>query len=262
MGDERVPPKAVKAYVGRLKSSCIDRGYSDLTVFNDDTVERVYRGIKGMRGEGVNRERKPRTRDVLLDVLSTFNTSTREGATLHASFCLAFAGFLRAGEFTYSAKDRTSPNFGQWFVTRSSIILFDDRLELTLPSSKTDPFRNGVTLHIAATNDAGCPVASLRHLYQNFPAAPFGPLFETAPDRAFTSTLVISELRAKLKSLGYEGHYSGHSFRRGAATEARNVGLPDELIKLLGRWKSEAYLRYIEVEKAHILQASRLHQGS
>ena len=36
------------------------------------------------------------------------------------------------------------------------------------------------------------------------------------------------------------GHYSGHSFRIGAAAAAR--GLEDSTVRTLGQWKSLAYL--------------------
>ena len=49
----------------------------------------------------------------------------------------------------------------------------------------------------------------------------------------------------------------GPGFRRGAATWAKQVGIPDEDIQLLGRWKSDAYKRYIEVLPEHIFGVSR-----
>ena len=54
------------------------------------------------------------------------------------------------GEFIWSQSDRTS-DFKQWHLNFQ-----DDALQLTLPSSKTDPFRRGVTLTIAAVDDEAC----------------------------------------------------------------------------------------------------------
>ena len=135
--------------------------------------------------------------------------------------------------------------------------LFDDHLELTLPASKTDPFRRGITLNVAASGDDACPVRALRHLFR-WKASLDSPLFETT--NGFTRDLVVGQVRQILALLGVKGHYSGHSFRRGAATSARAAGLSEEEIMLLGRWKSFAYRLYIDTRPERILAASRLHQ--
>jgi integrase len=260
LGIGRIKTKTIKGYICGLRSAHIDRGYSDYVAFDSPLLLRVIRGIKRRQGDDVTCERKAITRNVLLDVLSTFDISRRSGATLHAAFCLAFAGFLRAGEFTWEARDREDPDFTDWFVTRSSIRLFADKLEFDIPASKTDPFRKGVTLKIVAAGDAGCAVASLRNLFTVASALPKESLFDTG-DGAFNKKRITDVLRLKLQSLGYGGHYASHSFRRGAATEARNAGVPEAMIMLLGRWKSDAYLRYIEINPVLVLQASRRHQG-
>ena len=41
--------------------------------------------------------------------------------------------------------------------------------------------------------------------------------------------------------------YSGHSFRRRGATHALNCGVPAEVIKAQGDWKSLAYLHYLNI---------------
>ena len=231
--------------------------YHDLSAFHLPDLERMIAGVRRLRGEAGTQERLPITKDLLLQMLPHLSQRTREGATLYASFCLAFAAFLRIGEFTYSLKDRTA-DFSKWFLTRRSVRLFDDHLELTLPASKTDPFRRGVTLTIAASGDDACPVEAIRYLFRRWKAPLDSPLFETAG--GFTRELVIGQVRQNLALLGIKGHYSGHSFRRGAATSARAAGLSDDEIMLLGRWKSDAYRLYIDTHPERLLAASRRHQ--
>ena len=36
--------------------------------------------------------------------------------------------------------------------------------------------------------------------------------------------------------------YAGHSFQTGVVTTAAACGLPESLIKMLGRWESTAYM--------------------
>ena len=76
----------------------------------------------------------------------------------------------------------------------------------------------------------------------------------------FTRELVVGQVRQILILLGVKGHYSGHSFRRGAATWAKEAGLTDHEIMLLGRWKSIAYRLYVDTHPERILAASRRHQ--
>jgi hypothetical protein len=41
--------------------------------------------------------------------------------------------------------------------------------------------------------------------------------------------------------------FATHSFRRGGASFAFQAGVPVEVIKLLGDWKSDAFFRYLQV---------------
>ena len=62
-------------------------------------------------------------------------------------------------------------------------------------------------------------------------------------------------LKHALTCIGYDfSMYSGHSFQIGAATTAGSVHV-DHLIKILGRWSSDAYCRYIRTPDLVIKQA-------
>ena len=240
-----------------MRSAHVDIGYKALGVFHHPQLKRIIAGSRRLRGEAGTQERHPITKDLLLRILSHLDQNTQSGATLYAAFCLAFAAFLRIGEFTYTARDLQAEDFGDWFLTRRSVRLHEDHLELTLPASKTDPFRRGVTLTVAASGDEACAVKALHHLFR-WETSSDSPLFQI--EGAFTRTAVTNHLRQILTSLGVQGHYSGHSFRRGAATSAREAGLSSDEIQLLGRWKSDAYRLYIVTHPARILAVSRRHQ--
>lgn len=62
--------------------------------------------------------------------------------------------------------ERQTDDFDVWHLTRRSITFHDDHITLSLPSSKTEPFRQRVTLTIAEVDDSACAVASLQHLYK------------------------------------------------------------------------------------------------
>jgi hypothetical protein len=55
-------------------------------------------------------------------------------------------------------------------------------------------------------------------------------------------------------AIGINGaRFSGHSFRIGAATSALMAGVPDVVIQHLGRWKSDAFKRYVVLADHHPL---------
>ena len=78
-----------------------------------------------------------------------------------------------------------------------------------------------------------------------------GPLFYFQSGRYLTRSTVSHLLRDSSKTAGLP-HQSlkGHSFRIGAASVAASAGLPDWLIKVLGRWSSDCYQLYIRTPQS------------
>ena len=108
-------------------------------------------------------------------------------------------------------------------------------LVVTLRSSKTDSFRLGQSLFIARTGSQVCAVTAMQHYFQLF--APLsGPLFSFQSSRLLARSAVISLPRDIVRLAG---------LRIGVASTAAAVGLPDWLIKIMGRWSSDCYQLYI-----------------
>ena len=142
-------------------------------------LQRIIAGIRRLRGEASTQERRPITRNVLFELLATFDCSRRPEANLRAAFYLALAAFLRIGGFTYTLKEQQNPDFALWSLTRRSVAFREDHLELSLPASKTDPFRRGVAIRVAQAGDEACAYRALERLFRHFPEPPHTPLFNT-----------------------------------------------------------------------------------
>ena len=106
------------------------------------------------------------------------------------------------------------------------------RLEPTMPSQG---------YHSSALNahqHAGHDAPAFRWL--THPAGSISPL---------THSQFVSAFKFLVSRAGLDwNQYSGHSFRRGGATFAFRIGVSAEVIKAQGDWKSEAYIRYIELD--------------
>ena len=166
-----------------------------------------------------------------------------------AACCTAFFEFLRVSEFTCS---------DVFFPFRH--LALDDiewdaegHYHLFLHTSKTDPFHHGCTILIGPSGHQICPVAAMSRYLAIRGYIP-APLFICANGTPLSPSIVNAWLRSILKAAGVPGNYSSHSFRIGAATSAALAGGPDHVIKILGRWSSDCYLRYIRTPPHVILQ--------
>ena len=151
---------------------------------------------------------------------------------------VAFARFLRVGEFTYNKQDTTNPRYFAATKLSQADIRFSptfDHAQLTLKRSKADRNHEGVNIMLAATADAACPMDALRRLFLYDPRPLHAPLFTFAAG-PFTAKAFQSALITKLKLAGEDtAGIKGHSFRKGAAQHAHEAGILHEQIQALGR---------------------------
>ncbi|KAK6173009.1 hypothetical protein SNE40_016550 [Patella caerulea] len=64
----------------------------------------------------------------------------------------------------------------------------------------------------------------------------------------FLNSFFYAHLQYSLKWAGLDSNrYKGHSFRIGGATTALMMGINERTIQQLGRWKSNAFQKYIRI---------------
>src|SRR5882672_2959203 len=129
---------------------------------------------------------------------------------------------------------------------------------LTVPSSKTDPFRKGVSIAIASAPGARtCAVNVLKNLFKYVPRPPEAPLFSQDGDAPLSRGQFIVQVKSNLARAGfYTSKFSGHSFCRGVASSAAVVGFNDYEIQQLGRWRSDSYKLYMDGSQSRVLSLS------
>jgi hypothetical protein len=83
-----------------------------------------------------------------------------------------------------------------------------------------------------------------------------------AAEGIFSREAVTKILCERLEAAGYQAKdYAGHSFRKGAAQDAVDHGLPKQDIQLLGRWKSDAVKLYYQMDPSRIYALSYQHRS-
>ena len=177
---------------------------------------------------------------------------------LWAACCVGFFGFVRSGELTAPECGEFDP--GQHLSYED--IAVDSRsdprvVSIRIKQSKTDPFRQGVTIFLGRTDAVLCLVAALMsYLALRGPGG--GPLFRFQGGVPLTRPRLVAAVRKALAAAGFAPKdFAGHSFRIGAATTAAACGVPVDIIKTLGRWKSEAYQLYVRLPKDQLAAISK-----
>ena len=173
--------------------------------------------------------------------------SPYEVCLFHAMYSFAFFACLRIGEITLSS----SKGGGSPMQLHQLVQLVDKNqkvvaLKCTFLDFKHTynqrPFSLAINRQIQF-----CPVQlMLEYLALRGPKP--GPVFILADGSAVTKTQFTEQLYIAFKYCGLDpSRYKGHSFRIGAASYAAEAGMSDTQIRDLGRWKSNAFQKYIRI---------------
>lgn len=232
--------------------------------FSDHLTPRLHQVLKGIRKESASikpaRIRRPITIQIMTGIKDVLlrNPQDYHNIMMWAACCLAFFGFLRSSEFTTPSQSEFDPEV---HLSVQDVSVDDkknpQRLKVVIKQSKTDPFRQGVSVFLGRTDSAICPVKAILP-YLVVRGCQQGPLFIMKDGRKLTRQLFSTSLDVILEKLHLEGgHYNTHSFRIGAATSAREAGMEDSHIMMLGRWRSSAYRSYIRTTPETLASLSR-----
>lgn len=168
-----------------------------------------------------------------------------------SQFCamctLAFYAFLRVGEITFSVESKAK-----------NILLMDNVHKLVNSKGEVlgvrinfGDFKHNYNQHpisvIVNCQSVDCPVKYLLN-YLSLRGSFGGYLFADSLGNPVSRYSFSQRLNLVLKACGLDtSRYKGHSFRIGAASLAAMKGMSDAQIRALGRWKSNAFLKYIRI---------------
>ena len=137
----------------------------------------------------------------------------RDAKMLWAATCLCFFGFLCSGEIVCPTETVFDP---QSYLAFADVAV-DNRstpsaIWVCIKASKTDPFHQGVLLHIGVASGVLCPVTVVL-VYMVARGSDPGPLFTWRDGRFLTRDRFVASVHAALTSAGYKAaDYADHSF--------------------------------------------------
>jgi hypothetical protein len=192
--------KSINTYVTKVKFYQVDIRHLDetLRIFHSNVLQRKINEIKRVHEKSRSREKLSIIRLILMQLFKTLDSSTLLDAILHSTFFLTFTVLLWHDEITWIEKNIDS-TFSDWHVIKKNVLLKKTQLQIILSSLKTNFFRLRMMLIIVATDDFVCAVTSFKHLFRFFSRFLTNLLFFF--DKAFIRSLIIRELKTRLKSL-------------------------------------------------------------
>lgn len=239
---------SIKQYLNVVHILHLENGFKN-PLENDFVLKSVLQGVKRVKGVSVKRK-LPITLDILESFCGVLDLSRSQDLTFWSACLVAFFGMLRKSSLFSSEAPKGHMCLG-------NCTLLDWGLQISLLYSKTVQFqerRPFVALPYNTENKQLCPVSALLKSLKLAGCC-------QASDYIFTFVqgqkqfkmsydLFATMLRHVLSRLNLStAEYSGHSFRRGGATCGLLAGLPAEVIKAQGDWRSLAYLDYVDQPK-------------
>lgn len=177
-------------------------------------------------------------------LVEALNINSPLDAAVAACATTAFWGQCRLGELLPLSL-AVSPS--TLFPTRSDFkrsLRNPQSCLLCLPRTKTH--RDGQEVVLVDQQAPVNPISLLKnHLRVNaVPNNDYIFSYMTADGRSFlTKSLFLQRCNTIWNALGYP-RTTGHSFRIGGTTELLIAGTPPDVVKVTGRWSSEAFLKY------------------
>ena len=256
---------SLKTYLYGVRHWVLGNGHEFIPWTQRRAVYTAMRGVRRVFGDFVDRKLAV-TPALLLHIRNCLDVSTHNDAMLWCAMLVAFWGLFRKDNITVGKASAFNPRSN---LTRGDFSIKNGTLWVRVRHSKTNQFRqrcHWVPL-VAIPGHPLCPVAAVLRVFKlhGGNAHPNEPMF-TFEALAGLNTLItpmthrqfVYGFKACVQACGLDWtKYSGHSFRRGGATFAFNLGVDPNLIKLQGDWVSDAYLIYDETTDKRRLELPR-----
>jgi hypothetical protein len=251
MYEKGLQPETIDQYFSHLRTFCLTHGYPT-TALDSDLLKRARKAIKRLLKEsGRLRPRRDRI-GITLGTAVAFrrhlNITTLPDLRTWLICLVAITTMCRTGELLPS---RLTPYNPHLLPARKHWTDCGDHSTLKLPATKTDREGQGVTVIIPCIpgpegDHRSCPHCLMKYAWMPHTAGNDDDSLWALAGTVYTKEEFVATLKSLAAKEGLpRDQVGGHSLRIGGATGAKDAGLTDDEIMILGRWTSEMYQRYL-----------------
>lgn len=242
----RVSYGTAKSYLCHVKTLCKLLGHPT-DAFRSPQLDYALRAYRKSRPVVKRPQRLPVTIPLLQRFRRHLRVNTQQEDTmLFAALCVGVYGLFRSGEIAVKPTTESID-----YLMRADVCWSADlrSCAITLRASKTDPLRDGVTINLWANDTLTCPIRHLRLWWDHAPRKESdAPLFHGANGEPLTYAQLNKSIQFLAAKAGLDTRsVTGHSLRVGGATSLAMMGVPENVIQQLGRWRSLSYQLYVRM---------------
>ena len=245
----------LKAYTAGIRRLHLECSESWVPVSHRYRVAQTVRGLRRILGDCV-KQKLAITLYILVKMYFVMDFSDDNMHTLWAAMLTALLCLLRKDNVCVGKVNAFNV---RRVLRRKDFAIEKETVWVRLGFSKTIQFHErSHVVAMKATEGLLCPKKAVENCFKRVPAEPESPAFmwksrgKVVP---MTHGVFVAEVKKLIRRIGLDPKdYSGHSFRRGGATIAFNLGVDHLLIKLQGDWVSNAYQRYEQLTRARRLE--------
>lgn len=248
-----VPP-SIRNYLSGVKHMHVVLGY-EFPYSSNLVLKLVFRGIERLHPH-VPQRAPPILPEHLLAISCILDWHDLSQVTTFTIALFLFLTLSRLGNILPSSHSKFSrklhlcfsdvsvSSFGLLIKFRHTKTIQLGKRQLLVPVLRV----NGSRLCLTSSFEH---MLNLFHINNIFPGPKSSPFLHIHNRKlvSVTKQSFITQFRSLLQTAGVanSSQYRGHSFRRGGASHAFRAGLPCEIIKVYGDWKSEAYQVYLDI---------------
>ena len=218
---------------------------SSVKVFDALLVAASLKGLKAQLSRPV-RQKLPFSLDHLYKFNKILDMNDCKQLSCWCAMLLAFFGCFRLSNLVPSSKAKFDP---LKHFKRNDIRFEGDLVLVYFKWSKTNQHSSKVSwVPIGSSSDPRFSIKiQLSSLFSRINLPGSSPLFSYNKNEFHSRFSLVNLLNSCLLDARLSlNDYSWHSFRRGAAVFAFELGLADSAVQLLGDWSSAAFKNYLE----------------